>query len=68
MSLPDHVADKIADHLSAIQKVFKPGAKVFLVVDNGEPRLSLVMGDADPNAVIGLIRTLDDRAKSEAAE
>lgn len=56
--LPQHVHLEIIALLSEIQSIFKPGAKVMLVVDNGTPALSLMMGDADMDRVVSLMAAL----------
>lgn len=59
MSNLGYAKAKIADLLAEIQATFKPGAKVLLVVDNGDPEEGLMMGDANTCDAIDLIRYLD---------
>lgn len=56
MTLPE-VQDEVACHLDDIKKLFKPGAKVMLLVgfpNDPEGRYDFVMGDNDLQEVMNM--------------
>ena len=66
--LPDHIAAEIHEHLDAIAALFKPGAKLTLLVRNdvgsGLDADVVITNDTLPEAIAGLQR----RQAAEAAK
>jgi hypothetical protein len=58
--LPDHVAAEIHEHLGAIAALFKPGAKLTLLIRNdfgpGVDADVVITNDSLPEAIAGLKR------------